>query len=85
MKEQVEGYVAISLTPKQTQLLQPLLDVAGCNLGMLFGQFFEAKNGPGYFLVGFAHEHTAREMQKVLGVKVGALNPGLQEVYTDVE
>ena len=77
--------VKILLTDKQTELLQPLFDLAGCNLGMIVGQFYDSTDGNGFFEVGFITEGGAIELQKTIGVTPGKLAPDFHEVYTDVE
>lgn len=77
--------IKLSLTKKQTDLLRPVFDLLLCNIGMIVGQFFEAKEGPGFFEVAFINNERARALQKEMGGTVGRECPRENVVYDDVE
>ena len=77
--------ISILLTQKQMDLLHDFFAHNEKSTGMIIGQFFEAKEGPGYFEVAYFNQPLAEKLQEVVGVEPGRLSPKFSEVYIDVE
>jgi hypothetical protein len=78
--------IKMLLTKKQTELLKPLFGLVEKDQScMLVGQFFEAKDGEGFFVVAHVGADTAIELQKAMGTKAGTMTPTLHEVFTEVD
>lgn len=81
----VEEIVSFELTQKQTELLNHFFGQNEKEIGMIIGQFLEAKDGKGYVHVGYVNNRQAKELQRAMGVKVGKLTPSKVGVYVAME
>ena len=79
------GTVKLMLTGRQTLLLKDIFAQLPEEGGMVLGQFFDSKEGDGFFEVGFMNVEKATKIQEALGTPKMNLTKKMHSVYWDVE